>query len=195
MLTAEQTAIVKATVPLLETGGEALTTHFYTVMLSEYAQVRPLFNQAHQAHGTQPRALANAVLQYARHIDNLGALGSLARADHPEACRAANPARTLPDWAPAAAPSKVLGEEIATDAVIAAWGEAYWQLANILIGAEAAEYERLAAAPGGWRGAPISAWRAGGRERGDHLLHVGACRWRGGGGLSAGAISGPAPDD
>ena len=77
MLTADQTAIVKATVPLLETGGEALATHFYQIMLKEYAQVRPLFNQAHQAHGTQPRALANAVLQYARHIDDLGALGDL----------------------------------------------------------------------------------------------------------------------
>jgi nitric oxide dioxygenase len=32
-------------------------------------------------------------------------------------------------------------------------GAAYWQLANILIGAEGAEYDRLAAAPGGWRGA------------------------------------------
>jgi len=37
--------------------------------------------------------------------------------------------------------------------VIEAWGAAYWQLANILIGAEKAEYDQLAAAPGGWRGA------------------------------------------
>ncbi|NQD78189.1 nitric oxide dioxygenase, partial [Pseudomonas sp. CrR7] len=54
MLNAEQRAIIKATVPLLETGGEALTTHFYKMMLSEYPQVRPLFNQAHQASGDQP---------------------------------------------------------------------------------------------------------------------------------------------
>ena len=51
MLTESQRAIVKATVPLLETGGEALTTHFYRIMLGEYPQVRPLFNQAHQASG------------------------------------------------------------------------------------------------------------------------------------------------
>lgn len=155
MLTAEQTAIVKATVPLLQTGGEALTTHFYKVMLSEYAQVRPLFNQAHQAHGTQPRALANAVLQYARHIDNLGALGALPA----QIIQKHVALQILPEHYPIVgtcllrAIREVLGEEIATDAVIAAWGEAYWQLANILIGAEAAEYERLAAAPGGWRGA------------------------------------------
>ena len=35
MLSPEHRAIVQATVPLLETGGEALTTHFYIFMLSE----------------------------------------------------------------------------------------------------------------------------------------------------------------
>lgn len=44
MLTVEQTAIIKATVPILETGGETLTTHFYKLMLSTYPEVRPLFN-------------------------------------------------------------------------------------------------------------------------------------------------------
>ena len=48
MLTDRQKEIVKSTVPLLETGGEALTTHFYKTMLAEYPEVRPLFNQAHQ---------------------------------------------------------------------------------------------------------------------------------------------------
>ena len=76
MLNAEHRAIIKATVPLLETGGEALTTHFYKMMLSEYPEVRPLFNQAHQASGDQPRALANGVLMYARHIDQLEQLGA-----------------------------------------------------------------------------------------------------------------------
>ncbi len=77
MLSNEHIAIVKSTVPLLEAGGEALTTHFYRIMLAEYPQVRPLFNQAHQASGDQPRALANGVLMYAKHIDRLQALGPL----------------------------------------------------------------------------------------------------------------------
>lgn len=155
MLTAEQTMIVKATVPLLETGGEALTSHFYTIMLRDYAEVRPLFNQAHQAHGTQPRALANAVLQYARHIDAPDALGNLPA----QIIQKHVALQIMPEHYPIVgtcllrAIREVLGDEIATEAVIAAWGEAYWQLAHILIGAEAAEYERLAAAPGGWRGA------------------------------------------
>ena len=155
MLTPAQTAIIKSTVPLLETGGEALTRHFYQIMLGEYAEVRPLFNQAHQAHGTQPRALAHAVLQYARHIDNLGALGALPA----QIIQKHVALQILPEHYPIVgtcllrAIREVLGEEIATDAVIEAWGAAYWQLAHLLIGAEAAEYERLAATPGGWRGA------------------------------------------
>ena len=47
---------------------------------------------------------------------------------------------------------EVLGAEIATDEVIAAWAAAYQQLADILIGAEEKIYADVAAAPGGWRG-------------------------------------------
>ena len=36
MLTDAQRAIVKSTVPLLETGGETLTKHFYQIMLAEF---------------------------------------------------------------------------------------------------------------------------------------------------------------
>lgn len=154
MLTADQTAIIKATVPLLETGGEALTTHFYNVLLADYPQVRPLFNQAHQASGAQPRALANGVLMYAKNIDQLQELGPLA-------ARIINKHVTLqvlPEHYPIVgacllrAIREVLGAETATDAVIDAWAAAYQQLADLLIGAETGVYDQLAAAPGGWRG-------------------------------------------
>ena len=51
-----------------------------------------------------------------------------------------------------AAIPEVLGEEIATEEVISAWGNAYQQLADILIGAEAVIYDEKAQAQGGWRG-------------------------------------------
>ena len=155
MLTPEQRAIVKSTVPLLETGGEALTTHFYNIMLAEHPEVRPFFNQAHQANGDQPRALANGVLMYARHIDELDQLGGLV-------AKIINKHVSLqiqPEHYPVVgscllrAIREVLGAEIATDAVIAAWAAAYQQLADILIGAEEKIYADTAAAPGGWRGA------------------------------------------
>lgn len=155
MLNQEQLAIIKATVPLLETGGEALITHFYKMMLSEYPEVRPLFNQANQRSGNQPRALANAVLNYAKHIEELNKLGPLVS----QIVNKHVALQIQPQHYPIVgtcllrAIREVLGKEIATDAVIDAWAAAYQQLADILIGAEAKEYDTLAAAPGGWRGA------------------------------------------
>ena len=75
MLTERQREIVKATVPLLETGGEALITHFYQTMLGEYPEVRPLFNQAHQQSGAQPRALAGGGHGQAGQIQRRGRRG------------------------------------------------------------------------------------------------------------------------
>ncbi|SHN05511.1 NO-inducible flavohemoprotein [Phytopseudomonas punonensis] len=154
MLTSQQRTIIKATVPLLETGGEALTRHFYAMMLEEYPEVRPLFNQAHQASGAQQRALANAVLMYARHIDRLEALGPLVG----QIVNKHVALQILPEHYPIVgncllrAIREVLGEEIATDEVIEAWGVAYGQLADILIGAEEGVYKEHEQAPGGWRG-------------------------------------------
>ncbi|MFF7108715.1 NO-inducible flavohemoprotein [Pseudomonas sichuanensis] len=155
MLNAEQRAIIKATVPLLESGGEALTTHFYKMMLSEFPEVRPLFNQAHQASGDQPRALANGVLMYARHIDKLEQLGGLVG----QIINKHVALQILPEHYPIVgscllrAIEEVLGKEIATPEVIAAWGAAYGQLADILIGAEEGLYKQKEEAAGGWRGA------------------------------------------
>ncbi|WP_153774771.1 NO-inducible flavohemoprotein [Pseudomonas sp. MNR3A] len=155
MLNADQRAIIKATVPLLESGGEALTTHFYKMMLSEYPEVRPLFNQAHQASGDQPRALANGVLMYARHIDRLEQLGGLVG----QIINKHVALQILPEHYPIVgscllrAIEEVLGKDIATPEVIAAWGAAYGQLADILIGAEEGLYKAKEEADGGWRGA------------------------------------------
>ncbi len=155
MLCAEQIALIKATVPLLESGGEALTNHFYKLLLSEHPEVRPLFNQAHQASGEQPRALANGVLMYARHIDRLDALGPLVA----QIINKHVALQVLPEHYPLVgncllrAIREVLGEAIATDAVIEAWAAAYQQLADLLIGQEERLYQAKAEAPGGWRGA------------------------------------------
>ncbi|HCJ28215.1 MAG TPA: NO-inducible flavohemoprotein [Pseudomonas sp.] len=155
MLCDEQRALIKATVPLLETGGEVLTDHFYKLMLAEHPEVRPLFNQAHQASGEQPRALANGVLMYAKHIDRLDQLGGLVS----QVVNKHVALQVLPEHYPIVgscllrAIREVLGEEIATDEVIQAWAAAYGQLADILIGTEEQLYSATADTPGGWRGA------------------------------------------
>ena len=154
MLNDAQRAIVKSTVPLLETGGETLTQHFYRIMLGEFPEVRPLFNQAHQASGDQPRALANSVLMYAKHIDRLEALGNLpAQIVHKHVSLQVKPEHyPIVGACLLRAIREVLGAEVATDAVIDAWGAAYQQLADLLIGAEEQTYAAIEAAPGGWRG-------------------------------------------
>lgn len=157
MLSAEHRAIVKATVPLLESGGEALTTHFYKILISENPEVRPLFNQAHQASGSQQRALANGVLMYARHIDQLEKLGGLVA----QIINKHVALNILPEHYPIVgrcllrAIREVLGAEVATDAVIEAWAAAYQQLADLLIGLEEEIYSEREAAPGGWRGTRV----------------------------------------
>ncbi|SAK90927.1 globin [Caballeronia fortuita] len=154
MLSAEHRAIVKATVPLLESGGETLTRHFYDKMLTEYPEVRPMFNQAHQASGAQQRALANGVLMYARHIDELEKLGGLVG----QIINKHVALNIQPEHYPIvgkcllASIREVLGEEIATDAVIEAWAAAYGRLADLLIGLEEGIYSDREKTPGGWRG-------------------------------------------
>jgi nitric oxide dioxygenase len=154
MLSSEHRAIVKATVPLLESGGEALTRHFYKMLISEHPEVRPLFNLANQASGAQQRALANGVLMYARHIDQLEQLGGLVG----QIINKHVALNILPEHYPIVGQCllrsirEVLGTEIATPAVIEAWAAAYKQLADLLIGLEEQMYAEREAATGGWRG-------------------------------------------
>lgn len=152
-LSAQTIAIVKATAPVLAVHGLAITQTMYGHLFKD-ADIRDLFNQSHQGpDGSQPRALAGAILAYAENIDNLAVLG-------PTVERIAQKhagLNILPEHYPCVANallkaiSEVLGEA-ATDGILKAWAEAYWFLAEILIGREAEIYREQAAAPGGWAG-------------------------------------------
>lgn len=154
MITESQLNIVKSTIPLLQSGGEILTKHFYNIMLNEYTDVRPLFNKANQISGDQPRALANSILMYAQHIDDLEKLTNLVNIIIHKHCSL----QILPEHYPIVgtcllrAIKEVLGPDIATNEVIAAWQAAYQQLANILINAEEKLYKQQELAEDGWRG-------------------------------------------
>jgi nitric oxide dioxygenase len=66
--------LVKATVPALQEHGLAITKRMYERMFQN-EEIRDLFNQSHHGEtGSQPKALATAVLAYAQNIDNIGAL-------------------------------------------------------------------------------------------------------------------------
>lgn len=153
MLSQKAKDIVQATLPVVKPNSVAITSVFYPLMFERYPQVKAYFNEAHQLEGTQRKALANAVITYAENLDRLEALGdavSLIVQKHASL-------NILPEHYPIvgecllAAIREVLGEP-ATDEVINAWGEAYQQLADILIAAEEAVYKQHETLPGGWRG-------------------------------------------
>ncbi|WP_426043449.1 NO-inducible flavohemoprotein [Caulobacter sp. DWR3-1-2] len=145
--------IVKATAPILEEHGEALTRHFYTRLFANNPEVAPYFNSANQAGGRQQKALAAAITAYAANIDNLEVLGNaveLITQKHASLM-------IKPEHYPIvgenllASIREVLGEA-ATDDIIAAWAEAYGFLAEIMIGREKQIYAENVARAGGWEG-------------------------------------------
>ncbi|MDE1905263.1 MAG: NO-inducible flavohemoprotein [Rhodospirillales bacterium] len=152
-LSATTISIVKATVPALAAHGPAITVEMYK-RLFQNKEVRSLFNQANQGeHGAQVNALAMAILGYARNIENLGALAPVVeRVAHKHVGF-----NILPEHYPYVAEAllgaiaHVLGPA-ATPEILAAWGEAYWFLANILKGREKSLRDDLLAAEGGWTG-------------------------------------------
>lgn len=153
MLSSRTIALVKATVPVLQQHGEAITRHFYQRMLDGHPELKAFFNEAHQARGTQARALAGAVLAFATHIEQLDALaGALPRIVQKHAALGVQPEQyPIVGRCLLQAIREVLGDA-ATDDIITAWGEAYGVLAQILIDAEETVYRANAARPGGWRG-------------------------------------------
>ena len=130
-------AIVKSTAPALEKHGVEITTAMYA-RLFRNAEVAAMFDRAAQDSGEQPRRLANAILAYAKNIDKLQNLGPAVQRMVARHVQTGVHAEHYPFVAEALLPAirDVLGAEVATDAVLAAWGEAYWMLADILIAAE-----------------------------------------------------------
>src|SRR3546814_4577895 len=130
-------ALVKATVPALEAHGLDIVREMYSRMFQNPA-IRELFNQSHHGDtGSQPRALTAAILAYASNIDNLAALAPAV--EHITQKHVG--LQILPEHYPyvgealLGAIKAVLGDA-ATDEILAAWGEAYWVLANIMIARE-----------------------------------------------------------
>lgn len=146
-LTPSQVETIKATAPVLVQNGETITTKFYADMLTAHPELKNIFNTTHQATGHQAKALAGSLYAYAANIDNLGRLSpAVELICHKHASLYIRPhhydivgeylLRTL---------QTVLGDA-ATPDIMSAWGAAYWQLANLMIGKEAGMHAEAA----GW---------------------------------------------
>ena len=153
MLTEAQHDIIRATVPVLRTHGEAISRVFYASMFEAHPELYDIFNPVNQVNGRQQRSLAGSVLAYAANIDRLDALGAMVeRITHKHAVLEVQEEHyPIVGHHLLGAIGTVLGEA-ATPAILDAWSAAYDQLAGILHGQEAAIYAAEAGTPGGWTG-------------------------------------------
>ena len=135
--------IVKATVPVLEEHGTAITTVFYKNMFNEHPELLDIFNETNQKLGRQQTALAMTVLAAAKHLENLATL-------LPQVTQISHKHRALqilPEHYPIVgkhllgAIKQVLGEA-ANDDIIDAWTEAYDEIADVFIQLEKGMYEQ-----------------------------------------------------
>jgi len=153
MLDSNTVKIIKATVPVLKIHANDITRTFYPLLFSQHPDVVPYFNQTNQGKGSQPKALASAVIAYGANIDALGNLSDAVS----KIVQKHVSLGIMPDQYDAVgscllqAIKIVLGDG-ATDEVIDAWGKAYGQLASILIDAEETAYAQNEQQVGGWRG-------------------------------------------
>ena len=143
-LSPQTIATVKATAPVLVQHGVAITTRMYERLFVD-PEIKALFDQAAQASGEQPRRLAAAIVAFAQNVDNLPALAGAVERMASRHVETKVKAEHYPAVANALLPAirDVLGEA-ATDEVLAAWGEAYWFLADVLINREAQLYAAAA---------------------------------------------------
>ncbi|MCJ1402532.1 hypothetical protein MMC11_005752 [Xylographa trunciseda] len=141
-LSADQVAIIKQTVPVLQDHGVAITTCFYSNMLSTVPSLNSVFNHANQLSGAQAKALANSLYAYASYIDDLGVLNPLVeRICQKHVSLYVQPEQyDLVGSCLLAAMKEVLGNAL-TSEIHTAWAVAYRQLADLMIGREAQLYK------------------------------------------------------
>jgi len=153
-------AILKACHPLLKENREKIGKTFYNSLFHENPQLKNVFNMSHQRQGRdgspgpQMMALADSLVAYTAHCDQLAELGPFVE-------RVANKHVSLgvvPEQYPVVgvtllgALEEVLGKDVFNDEVKTAVAEGYFFLADIFIAKEESMKKEKESAPGGWRG-------------------------------------------
>ena len=143
-LSPDTIAIIKSTAPALQKHGVEITTRMYERLFVD-PEIKALFDMAAQNSGEQPKRLAAAILAFAQNADKLEALKpAIERIAARHVATHIKP-ENYPAVANALLPAikDVLGDAV-DDAVLKAWGEAYWFLADVLKGREATLYAEAA---------------------------------------------------
>jgi nitric oxide dioxygenase len=165
MVSATARPYIDASVPVLREHGLAITRTFYSNMFAAHPELTNLFNMGNQANGVQQQSLASAVFAYAANIDNAAALGPVvSRIVHKHASVGIT-AEHYPIVGRhlLGAIQEVLGDA-ATPALIAAWDEAYSELATALITTEKEMYAQAGTTPGQLREMRVTEVRTQGED-------------------------------
>ncbi len=153
MLSAQNIALVRSTVPILAEHGIEITRTFYKSLFQTNPELRHIFNAANQSNDDQAKALADAVFSYANNIDQLENLvPAVQRIAHKHVSIGVT-ASQYPIV------GKHLLDAIQTvcdlpdgDPLLDAWSEAYNVLASIFINAESNIRTEQSQQQGGWNG-------------------------------------------
>ncbi|EIT84561.1 bifunctional nitric oxide dioxygenase/dihydropteridine reductase 2 [Fictibacillus macauensis ZFHKF-1] len=153
MLTQETMKVIKATAPVLQEHGVAITTVFYEELFREHPELRNVFNQSNQAQGRQQVALAQILYQAALHIEQLETLLPAVR----QVGEKHRSLGVVPEHYPIVGKHLLLAmkavlKEAATDEILEAWETAYEVIASLFIEQEQHSAEKAVMKRGGWGG-------------------------------------------
>ncbi|MEU0545120.1 globin domain-containing protein, partial [Nocardia sp. NPDC005978] len=149
----EHAAVIRATLPLIAANIDAITARFYREMFTAHPELlRDRFNRGNQRRGAQQRALAASIATYASHLVDPALPHPrelLARIGHKHASLGV----TAPEYRIVhehlfAAIVAVLGADVVTAEIAAAWDRVYWLMATTLIDFENELYAGAGVTPG-----------------------------------------------
>ena len=142
----EHAEIVRATLPLVGANVDEITRVFYRTLFAHHPSlIRDLFNRGNQAQGAQQRALAASIATFATHLvdpDLPNPADLLSRIGHKHASLGIteDQYQVVHDTLFSAI-VEVLGADVVTADVAAAWDRVYWLMAQTLVAFERGLYE------------------------------------------------------
>lgn len=145
MLTENEKAIIKETLPVLQEKGTEITSFFYKRMFNQHPELKNMFNQTNQKRGLQSTALAQSVLVAALNIEDLTRILPVVKEIAYKHC-----ALQVPP-----AGYDIVGENLIAaiehvlslendNPIVQTWTKAYGEIANVFISVEKEIYEQMA---------------------------------------------------
>lgn len=145
MLTENEKAIIKETMPVLQEKGTEITSFFYKRMFNQHPELKNMFNQTNQKRGLQSTALAQSVLAAALNIEDLTRILPVVKEIAYKHC-----ALQVPP-----AGYDIVGENLIAaiehvlslendNPIVQTWTKAYGEIANVFISVEKEIYEQMA---------------------------------------------------